>query len=141
MTITRIPAAPAPKFTAYDEEAEGEAQDLDDLIAKLKQEQLNVPPQLRAPITQIKIIVDKGENGRGVDLPKSMDTFVMIKTIKGGIIHDWNKTHPEAKVLPTDRIVAVNGKHGNGAMLAALIRDSSQLEMVIQRPINTNPGL
>jgi hypothetical protein len=141
MTITRIPAAPAPKITAHDDEdlddlEEGEVQDIDDLIAKLNQEQ-----RTKDAITQFKIIVDKGENGLGVDLFKSMDTFVMIKTIKGGTIHDWNKAHPEAKVFPADRIVAVNGKHGNGAMLAALIRDSSQLEMVIQRPIDTNPGL
>jgi len=56
-----------------------------------------------------------------------------VAAVTGGIVGEWNSSHPQATVQPGDMCVEVNGVRGPGEALAAEIKRSSMLRMVFAR--------
>jgi hypothetical protein len=56
-----------------------------------------------------------------------------IERIGAGLAEAWNDTHPGARVAVGDCIVAVNGTRGHPEEMFARLRESTVLELVIER--------
>eukprot|EP00928_Gymnodinium_smaydae_P021012 TRINITY_DN18159_c0_g1_i1.p1 TRINITY_DN18159_c0_g1~~TRINITY_DN18159_c0_g1_i1.p1 ORF type:complete len:780 (-),score=177.94 TRINITY_DN18159_c0_g1_i1:62-2401(-) len=50
---------------------------------------------------------------------------LLIQNVRNGLIHEWNCQHPESAVRRGDRIIEVNGVHGDADHLIALLRRQS----------------
>jgi len=57
--------------------------------------------------------------------------LIIGKIMNSGLLHRWNQEHPDAEVIPTDRIVAVNNFTNLPQMLEA--QQDTKLEMIICR--------
>jgi hypothetical protein len=59
------------------------------------------------------------------------EQLVIKRAAIGGLLEKWNKEHPDARVIPADRIVAVNGAATVAAMMKQLAAPS--VEICVQR--------
>uniref|UniRef100_A0A7S2X485 PDZ domain-containing protein n=1 Tax=Prorocentrum micans TaxID=2945 RepID=A0A7S2X485_PROMC len=73
----------------------------------------------------------------GLDIfhfPNSADgNALKIKTVKDGLVKDWNERNQANTVQAGDLIVACNGKKGDSKAILQAISESKELTLTIQR--------
>eukprot|EP00933_Yihiella_yeosuensis_P050899 TRINITY_DN48709_c0_g1_i1.p1 TRINITY_DN48709_c0_g1~~TRINITY_DN48709_c0_g1_i1.p1 ORF type:complete len:243 (+),score=44.15 TRINITY_DN48709_c0_g1_i1:55-783(+) len=62
---------------------------------------------------------------------KKVSRCLVITGIEEGLLRQWNVRHPSVEVVPSDRIVAVNGMGGEALELMKLMRESSAFILTV----------
>lgn len=57
-----------------------------------------------------------------------------VRVVSGYLTEQFNRDHPESRVLPGDRIVAVNGTRGTANLMMKVLKDSSVVTITFVRP-------
>merc|ERR1712146_469145 len=58
--------------------------------------------------------IDRSSGGKlGIDVDHEDNKTLLVESISGGLVGDWNTAHPELQVRVGDRIVEVNGLKGD----------------------------
>merc|ERR1719424_2243890 len=78
------------------------------------------------------------EKTEGVKLGLDVDTMaeegvLPIRAITGGLVENWNNSHPDTQVLNGDKIIEVNGVRGDAASLVEKCAREQTLRMVLKR--------
>mmetsp|Transcript_2465 Transcript_2465/g.5765 ORF Transcript_2465/g.5765 Transcript_2465/m.5765 type:complete len:508 (-) Transcript_2465:48-1571(-) len=56
-----------------------------------------------------------------------------VRAITGSLAEEWNREHADTQVLPGDRIVEVNGTHGNAEQMMRALQESEQVKITFVR--------
>lgn len=72
------------------------------------------------------------KHGLALSYTEGSDTLLIL-SVKEGFVKRWNALHPDTPIQPNDRIVEVSGQRGEAGRLAALLNQSSRLDVVIRR--------
>mmetsp|Transcript_51160 Transcript_51160/g.147649 ORF Transcript_51160/g.147649 Transcript_51160/m.147649 type:complete len:142 (-) Transcript_51160:269-694(-) len=80
------------------------------------------------------ITIDKTPGGRlGVDVDPSDGATLLVEDVTGGVVGDWNRDHPNDKVMKGDRIVEINGAIGDVRALVEECKKNQVMKMGIKR--------
>jgi len=74
----------------------------------------------------------------GLEVDQQDNVTLVIDAINGGPLAAWNAANPEAAVFVGDRIVAVNGRHGDAPVLVEELSRKRVLYITLQRPCFQN---
>lgn len=87
-----------------------------------------------APITFV-VKVEKGESGSkvGLDVMHSEGKYLKVKTVKEGLVQEWNKANADKAVMPDDMITDVNGITGKSDDMLATIKKDASLSLTVSR--------
>jgi len=100
-------------------------------------QRMKVPPSL----AQFTATLDKSRSeagvALGVDVELSDDeAFLTVVRITGGVVAAWNAMHPDKQLKLGDRIVAVNGLSGDGALMTHLVQSADLVELFVQSRVD-----
>ncbi|CAJ1425818.1 unnamed protein product, partial [Effrenium voratum] len=78
-------------------------------------------------------IVDLSEGtGLGICVKyKRNSVGFWVNFVQEGAVQRWNEAHPEAALMPHDRVISVNGQSGTGADLLLLLRGQQTLRLQV----------
>merc|ERR1712113_71414 len=89
----------------------------------------------------VKLKKSKGKTRLGLVASNVRGKGLRIKELRAGLIQEWNKANPKDKVMPTDMIVAVNGKGPGAANNNEMIKElRSATELVFTMRKGARPG-
>mmetsp|Transcript_12828 Transcript_12828/g.36887 ORF Transcript_12828/g.36887 Transcript_12828/m.36887 type:complete len:535 (-) Transcript_12828:233-1837(-) len=85
--------------------------------------------------THFAIVLEKRRNNSrlGIDVDASQGQGLVIDSVAGGLVAEWNRRHPECKVKVGDCIVEVNGITGDAQEIFKECRSTWKLEMKLRR--------
>ena len=85
----------------------------------------SMPPKRPASSEKVyTIVVDQSDGTRlGIDVDKPEHLRMIVKNVNGGLIGEWNKTHPAMKVERGHQVVQVNDVKCNGTYIVELDAD------------------
>lgn len=85
--------------------------------------------------TEYTVNVEKsGDQGVGLDIQLQDSASLFIKSVKPGLIEEWNKKNPANQVIPGDVIVEVNGVFGDVPRMVSECKSFQKLTMRLRRP-------
>jgi len=90
-------------------------------------------------VREFEVRLQKGVSVEGSNLGVSIARGrreLILKDVQPGLVQDWNERNPESQVMRRDWICAVNGIEGNGSRLLKTVKDSTELILLIRRPMN-----
>mmetsp|Transcript_34233 Transcript_34233/g.94567 ORF Transcript_34233/g.94567 Transcript_34233/m.94567 type:complete len:183 (-) Transcript_34233:70-618(-) len=70
----------------------------------------------------------------GIDCTRADDATLDVIRTEGGLVGEWNREHPEARIEEGHRIFAVNKVCGNASLLLKRMMHDERVELVIGRP-------
>mmetsp|Transcript_28666 Transcript_28666/g.66095 ORF Transcript_28666/g.66095 Transcript_28666/m.66095 type:complete len:157 (-) Transcript_28666:65-535(-) len=76
----------------------------------------------------------------GVDVDLSEGCVMLVETVSGGLIGDWNQNHSDCQVRPGDKIIEVNGHRGSVNDMLQACKDDTSLHMVVLRQEGERDG-
>jgi len=95
--------------------------------------------------SQFAIVLDKkkGNHRLGIDVDIAHGSALLVDAVKGGLVKEWNKQHPQLQVRKGDCIVEVNGITGDAQTVLKECQNSQRLNMRVLRSKQEqqNPGL
>merc|ERR1719424_285856 len=100
---------------------------------------VETPPQRVEPSTKKTFTVTlkkTPEQARlGISVDASNKVALLVASVDGGMMADWNKNNPANAVQENDAIVNVNGKAGDAMSLTDVCRNDTVLVMQVVRQI------
>mmetsp|Transcript_8666 Transcript_8666/g.15604 ORF Transcript_8666/g.15604 Transcript_8666/m.15604 type:complete len:159 (+) Transcript_8666:117-593(+) len=81
----------------------------------------------------VRVVKDAKNSLLGVDVDLSEGCVMLVETVSGGLIGDWNKSHSDKQVRPGDKIIAVNGHRGSVNDMLQACKDDDELHMIVLR--------
>lgn len=105
-----------------------------ELLAELKKDQTMSIVLKRAKSFQVKIVKDNKELGICLLSGAEKLDQLQVKTLRAGVVDDWNKTHPTCAIGIGDRIVWVNGISADPTSMLDELKVKNVLDMTIIRP-------
>merc|ERR1740120_410070 len=84
---------------------------------------------------EYEVEIQKAEGAKvGIDVDTdAYEVQLLITLVKEGLVAEWNKRNPAARVEPGHRIVEVNGVAGSAAQLKAEVKRCSSLRLKRRR--------
>jgi len=70
---------------------------------------------------ELGLMLDEGE----------VSDALVVRQVKSGLLEDWNRRHPERRILAGDHIVQVNGLRGDSCLLEEELWKSQPLSLIV----------
>lgn len=111
------------------------ADSCDAIMTELRRER-RLQMSLRHP-KEFNIVVDGGEDGLGLVVPRGRAKLDMlkVKAVGAGAVSEWNSAHPELEVWAGDRITCVNGICRDPVRMRQELESGTTVKITFLRPV------
>merc|ERR1712039_798963 len=100
--------------------------------------QASAVPKLAAPKNWNAKLVKHDSIDLGIEVDMVSGTVLVVWAVaEGGLFAEWNHAHPGMEIKVGDHIVTVNDQSGDAWAMVHLIMNSTELNLLISRPVSS----
>lgn len=108
----------------------------EDMVTRIKKDAilgLVIKGERGAETREFAVTVQQRTEKVGIDVDLTNGTTLVVESVNGGLIADWNKNNKNDQIRVGDQIISVNGASGDAQELVDICKGENVLLMVIKK--------